>query len=225
MVVVAQLVRAPDCGSGGRGFESPQPPLLLVVNIIFFIMDSLAQAVLLIKGIQFHLPRESWALGTSWRGTKRFFGKSCGWPPAGCTEDPRRSISWSPNRHMTLTRILLRLAWRREGQNRSRIWMWRWQQYPCTRGSGRQSKSIRHLARFNWNRQKTIGSESSQRRCRIHRWIRARHPPSRRIGRHYLRYGNPSPHLDSSFQQKRKIAFKRKVAKPFLKNPWGIREL
>ena len=26
MVVVAQLVRAPDCGSGGRGFESPQPP-------------------------------------------------------------------------------------------------------------------------------------------------------------------------------------------------------
>ena len=26
VVVVAQLVRAPDCGSGGRGFESPQPP-------------------------------------------------------------------------------------------------------------------------------------------------------------------------------------------------------
>ena len=26
MVVVAQLVRAPDCGSGGRGFESPHPP-------------------------------------------------------------------------------------------------------------------------------------------------------------------------------------------------------
>ena len=26
MVVVAQLVRAPDCGSGGRGFEPPQPP-------------------------------------------------------------------------------------------------------------------------------------------------------------------------------------------------------
>ena len=37
MVVVAQLVRAPDCGSGGRGFESPQPPLLLVVNIIFLL--------------------------------------------------------------------------------------------------------------------------------------------------------------------------------------------
>ena len=26
-VAVAQLVRAPDCGSGGRGFEPPQPPL------------------------------------------------------------------------------------------------------------------------------------------------------------------------------------------------------
>ena len=26
MVVVAQLVRAPDCGSGGRGFESHLPP-------------------------------------------------------------------------------------------------------------------------------------------------------------------------------------------------------
>ncbi len=26
MVAVAQLVRAPDCGSGGRGFNSPQPP-------------------------------------------------------------------------------------------------------------------------------------------------------------------------------------------------------
>ena len=26
MVVVAQLVRALDCGSRGRGFESPQPP-------------------------------------------------------------------------------------------------------------------------------------------------------------------------------------------------------
>ena len=26
MVVVAQLVRAPDCGSGGRGFKSHLPP-------------------------------------------------------------------------------------------------------------------------------------------------------------------------------------------------------
>ncbi len=26
MVVVAQLVRALDCGSGGRGFESHHPP-------------------------------------------------------------------------------------------------------------------------------------------------------------------------------------------------------
>ncbi len=26
MVVVAQLVRAPDCGSGGRRFETAHPP-------------------------------------------------------------------------------------------------------------------------------------------------------------------------------------------------------
>lgn len=26
MEVVAQLVRAPDCGSGGRGFETRLPP-------------------------------------------------------------------------------------------------------------------------------------------------------------------------------------------------------
>jgi hypothetical protein len=30
MVVVVQLVRTSDCGSEGRGFESPLPPLLLV---------------------------------------------------------------------------------------------------------------------------------------------------------------------------------------------------
>lgn len=28
MVGVAQLVRAPGCGPGGRGFEPPQPPEL-----------------------------------------------------------------------------------------------------------------------------------------------------------------------------------------------------
>ena len=27
MVIVAQLVRAPDCGSGGRGFETHHSPL------------------------------------------------------------------------------------------------------------------------------------------------------------------------------------------------------
>ena len=27
MVAVAQLVRAPDCGSGGRGFDPHQPPV------------------------------------------------------------------------------------------------------------------------------------------------------------------------------------------------------
>lgn len=29
MVAVAQLVRASDCGSEGRGFESPLPPMIL----------------------------------------------------------------------------------------------------------------------------------------------------------------------------------------------------
>ena len=28
MVIVAQLVRAPDCGSGGRGFETHHSPHL-----------------------------------------------------------------------------------------------------------------------------------------------------------------------------------------------------
>ena len=30
MVVVAQLVRAPDCGSGGRRFETDLPPKLVL---------------------------------------------------------------------------------------------------------------------------------------------------------------------------------------------------
>ncbi len=33
MVVVAQLVRASDCDSEGRGFESPQPPFLSGVSV------------------------------------------------------------------------------------------------------------------------------------------------------------------------------------------------
>ena len=34
MVVVAQLVRAPDCGSGGRRFETDLPPLFKVLIFI-----------------------------------------------------------------------------------------------------------------------------------------------------------------------------------------------
>ena len=33
MVVVAQLVRAPDCGSGGRRFEPGLPPKSLTENV------------------------------------------------------------------------------------------------------------------------------------------------------------------------------------------------
>ena len=39
MVVVAQLVRAPDCGSGGRRFETDLPPKYGRVFLPFF-MDS-----------------------------------------------------------------------------------------------------------------------------------------------------------------------------------------
>ncbi len=35
MVVVAQLVRAPDCGSGGRGFESHLPPFFIKNALLF----------------------------------------------------------------------------------------------------------------------------------------------------------------------------------------------
>tara|TARA_B100001765_G_scaffold213896_1_gene180660 strand:+ start:717 stop:842 length:126 start_codon:yes stop_codon:yes gene_type:complete len=34
MVVVAQLVRAPDCGSGGRRFETDLPPFFKVPSFI-----------------------------------------------------------------------------------------------------------------------------------------------------------------------------------------------
>ena len=37
MVVVAQLVRAPDCGSGGRRFETGLPPLLSDARIKFYL--------------------------------------------------------------------------------------------------------------------------------------------------------------------------------------------
>ena len=39
MVAVAQLVRAPDCGSGGRGFETHQSPILFrckQIGILYF---------------------------------------------------------------------------------------------------------------------------------------------------------------------------------------------
>ena len=36
MVVVAQLVRAPDCGSGGRRFETDLPPLKGILRSPFF---------------------------------------------------------------------------------------------------------------------------------------------------------------------------------------------
>lgn len=40
-VEVAQLVRAPDCGSGGRGFESPLPPLVFEPKINSWTLNKL----------------------------------------------------------------------------------------------------------------------------------------------------------------------------------------
>ena len=50
MVAVAQLDRAPDCGSGGRGFETPQPPFRIPLRTSLFLVGfafylSLATAV------------------------------------------------------------------------------------------------------------------------------------------------------------------------------------
>ena len=42
MVAVAQLVRAPDCGSGGRGFETHQPPkkkLIKLTSYAFYLIQ------------------------------------------------------------------------------------------------------------------------------------------------------------------------------------------
>ena len=39
MVGMAQLVSAPDCGSGGRGFESHYPPFLWVISSVGRALD------------------------------------------------------------------------------------------------------------------------------------------------------------------------------------------
>ncbi len=38
MVVIAQLVRAPDCGSGGRGFETHWSPKVLETAPFFLLV-------------------------------------------------------------------------------------------------------------------------------------------------------------------------------------------
>ena len=48
MVVVAQLVRAPDCGSGGRRFETDLPPLTKIgvsVKLALFLYPLVYQLV------------------------------------------------------------------------------------------------------------------------------------------------------------------------------------
>ena len=39
MVAVVQLVRAPDCDSGCRGFESHQPPIHYLLLVFFFLVE------------------------------------------------------------------------------------------------------------------------------------------------------------------------------------------
>ena len=45
MVGIAQLVRAPDCGSGGHGFKSHYPPFAKVLTKYFLILMGHSQAV------------------------------------------------------------------------------------------------------------------------------------------------------------------------------------
>jgi hypothetical protein len=51
MVVVAQLVRASDCGSGGRGFEPHHPPKTLLKNFdgVFYFQDLNSHLALAVK--------------------------------------------------------------------------------------------------------------------------------------------------------------------------------
>ena len=46
MVVVAQLVRALDCGAGGRGFESHHPPKKSLLISRFFYFDLILEILL-----------------------------------------------------------------------------------------------------------------------------------------------------------------------------------
>jgi hypothetical protein len=50
MVVVAQLVRAPDCGSGGRRFEPGHPPEEALSKASFYLTDLMQE--FLNNGIQ-----------------------------------------------------------------------------------------------------------------------------------------------------------------------------
>lgn len=46
MVIVAQLVRAPDCGSGGRGFESRLSPFFKAIGFgSLFLFDYLPRVI------------------------------------------------------------------------------------------------------------------------------------------------------------------------------------
>ena len=45
MVVVVQLVRTPDCGSGGRRFESGLPPKFFNDRIFFYMPILLGKSI------------------------------------------------------------------------------------------------------------------------------------------------------------------------------------
>ena len=66
-MAVAQLVRVPDCGSGGRGFKSHQPPIFFCEGYflrgIFFAKNIFLRGIFflssLAKGVFFCLLLES----------------------------------------------------------------------------------------------------------------------------------------------------------------------
>ena len=62
MVAVVQLVRTPDCGSGGRQFESAQPPHRQTQQI-YFLLKTLILGLRNVKviSVQFFMPQQlSW---------------------------------------------------------------------------------------------------------------------------------------------------------------------
>ena len=54
MVRIAQLVRASDCGSEGRGFESHFSPVRLSVKVAFFVSYSLEMAIALFDNKKYY---------------------------------------------------------------------------------------------------------------------------------------------------------------------------
>ncbi len=76
MVDVAQLVRAPVCGTGGRGFKSRHPPHLFSRRTLGGNFNCiLAHLSLAVVG-DFLFRPEKWAGDTGWRGYRKAIKKA-----------------------------------------------------------------------------------------------------------------------------------------------------